>query len=224
MRASVELTVDESFRELVSDERYPCLAATGTARRGDYRLRVYQSLGSAEASNALADDLAAFTREAQAQDGAGRLRAFVAVFTGDIPPTEEAFEQGLWSQLQQLNDRDPAKAWDQTVSADPDDPRFAFSFDGTALFVIGLHPGSSRLARRFDWPALVFNPHAQFERLRRDGLFERLRDRIRARDIALQGSLNPNLADFGARTEARQYSGRETTDAAWQCPFHQRHR
>ncbi|MEO8076362.1 MAG: guanitoxin biosynthesis heme-dependent pre-guanitoxin N-hydroxylase GntA [Acidobacteriota bacterium] len=123
-----------------------------------------------------------------------------------------------------MNDRDPAKAWDQTVSADPDDPRFAFSFDGTALFVIGLHPGSSRLARRFDWPALVFNPHAQFDRLRRDGLYERLRDRIRARDIALQGNLNPNLADFGARTEARQYSGRDTTDAVWQCPFHRRHR
>jgi FPC/CPF motif-containing protein YcgG len=224
MRASLKQRVDESFRALVGDERYPCLAATGTARRGDYRLHVYASLGSAEASDALAEDLAAFTREAHAQRGARPLTAFVAVFTGEVPPTEQVFERGLWLQLQQLHERDPATAWDPTVAADPDDPRFAFSFDRTALFVIGLHPRSSRLARRFDWPALVFNPHAQFERLRRDGLLERLRDRIRARDIALQGSLNPNLADFGDRTEARQYSGRDTTDAAWQCPFHQRHR
>ena len=44
---------------------------------------------------------------------------------------------------------------------------------------------SSRLARRFRWPTLVFNPRAQFERLRADGRFERLRGpRARARDRA----------------------------------------
>jgi FPC/CPF motif-containing protein YcgG len=148
----------------------------------------------------------------------------VAVFTGRPPASERAFERLLWIQLQQLHERDLAPDWDPAVSSDPADPDFSFSFEGTALFVIGLHPGSSRLARRFAWPALVFNPHAQFERLRRDGVFELLRDRIRERDLALQGTLNPNLADFGERSEARQYSGRDTTDTAWQCPFHQRKR
>ena len=122
-----------------------------------------------------------------------------------------------------MNDRyAPASAWDPGVSDDPADPRFSFSFAGTALFVIGLHPGASRLARRFPWPALVFNPHRQFERLRRQGRFDRLRDRIRARDAAVQGTINPNLADFGEQSEARQYSGRDTTTAAWTCPFHAR--
>jgi hypothetical protein len=37
----------------------------------------------------------------------------------------------------------------------------------------------------------------------------------------LQGSLNPNLADFGEQSEARQYSGR-ATEADWVCPFHRR--
>ena len=134
---------------------------------------------------------------------------------------EAEFERQLWIQLQGLHDRDdPSSLWDPAVSDDPGDPRFSFSFAGTALFVIGLHPESSRIARRFAWPALVFNPHAQFERLRREGRFDHLRDRIRARDEALQGHLNPNLADFGEQSEARQYSGRDTTKDAWRCPFH----
>ncbi|MEJ7811192.1 MAG: guanitoxin biosynthesis heme-dependent pre-guanitoxin N-hydroxylase GntA [Gemmatimonadaceae bacterium] len=121
-----------------------------------------------------------------------------------------------------LGERDePAARWDPAVSADPADPHFAFSFAGCAMFVIGLHPGSSRLARRFRWPALVFSPRAQFERLRAEGRFERLRAAVREREIVLQGSLNPNLADFGDRSEARQYSGRET-EPEWHCPFHRR--
>jgi FPC/CPF motif-containing protein YcgG len=151
------------------------------------------------------------------------MTAFVAVFTGRAPATEQAFERRLWTELQRLHDRDDqAAGWDPTVSADPNDPHFSFSFGGTALFVIGLHPNSSRLARRFHWPTLVFNPHAQFERLRREGRFDQLRDAIRERDIALQGTLNPVLADFGERSEAEQYSGRDTTNGAWRCPFRRR--
>ena len=41
----------------------------------------------------------------------------------------------------------------------------------------------------------------------------------RARDLALQGSINPNLADFGTAPETRQYSGRKV-EAGWKCPFH----
>ena len=94
------------------------------------------------------------------------------------------------------------------MSDDPDDPLFSFSFGGRAFFVVGLHPHSSRMSRSFRWPALVFNPHSQFGRLRGEGRFERIQHAIREREIAVQGSLNPNLADFGERSEARQYSGR----------------
>jgi len=213
--------IQDAFREFVGDDRFPCLAAKGTVSRDDYELHVYGVLGSTTASNALAADLVPFARRTPS---AGiRLTAFIAVFTGRAPASEAAFERRLWMQLQRLHDRDdPAAGWDPTVSADPADPRFSFSFGGCALFVVGLHPRSSRHARRFRWPALVFNPHAQFERLRREGRFERLRDQIRERDIALQGAVNPNLADFGERSEAAQYSGRDTTAEPWRCPFHRR--
>ena len=129
---------------------------------------------------------------------------------------------GCVSTIPRTSNRSPelgAAPWDAAVSDDPEDPQFSFSHAGCALFVVGLHPNSSRMARRFRWPTLVFNPRAQFERLRSEGKFERLRGLVRDREIALQGTLNPNLADFGERSEARQYSGR-ATEADWKCPFH----
>jgi uncharacterized protein len=212
-----------AFNAFLADPQYPCLAAKGLAGRDDYQLHVYGALGSAPASRELSVDLRSFARDAQRRSGDDPLTAFVAVFPERRPRGEAAFERSLWIQLQRLHDRDDRlSGWDPSVSDDPDDPRFAFSFAGCAFFVIGLHPDSSRLARRFVWPALVFNPHAQFEALRRDGLFDRLRDRIRERDVALQGSVNPSVADFGEASEARQYSGRDTTNRSWRCPFHAR--
>ena len=212
--------VDNAFRAFVGDPRFPCLAAKGAVRRRGYRLGVYSAFGSADAAAALARVLTAFVRT-PAADGAG-LTAFVAVFPGRAPASEREFERRLWAQLQHLHEcDDPTVGWDPRVSADPEDPSFAFSFAGQAFYVVGLHPRSSRLARRFRWCALVFNPHAQFERLRAEGRFARLRALIRARDTVLQGSSNPSLADFGERSEARQYSGR-ATEAEWRCPFHPR--
>lgn len=213
--------IELQFRAFVGDPRFPCLAAKGAVRRRDHELHVYGALGSDDTASALAPDLRDFVRRTDNDDA--RFRAFVAVFPVDAPKGEHDFERRLWLQLQQLHERDdPAAGWDPSVSADPDDPRFSFSFAGCALFVVGLNPHSARLARRFQWPALVFNPHAQFERLRREGRYDRMRALIRDRDVALQGRVNPNLADFGERSEARQYSGRETTDDEWRCPFHRR--
>ena len=216
---SIEQRVDDAFRTFVGHAGFPCLAAKGAVRQRDYQLGVYGALGSVEASGTLARNLADFTQRAS-PDG-DRFTAFVAVFTGRAPASERAFERRLWMQLQQLHEHDdPVVGWDPAVSSDPEDPRFSFSFGGCAFFVVGLHLRSSRLARRFHWPALVFNPHAQFERLRREGRYERLRERIRERDTALQGSPNPNLADFGERSDARQYSGRDLSAVEWRCPFH----
>ena len=89
--------------------------------------------------------------------------------------------------------------------------------------MIGLHGGASRLARRLPFPALVFNSHRQFEQLRADGRYAKMQAATRERDIALQGSINPNLADFGRASEARQYSGR-AVDSGWVCPFRARSR
>ncbi|MEP6991562.1 MAG: guanitoxin biosynthesis heme-dependent pre-guanitoxin N-hydroxylase GntA [bacterium] len=209
--------VDAAFRAFVDDPVFPCLAGKGVVRADRHARGVYGALGSRRSTRALARDLAEFA--ATVSDDEPRLRAFVAVFPRSRCDDELTFEAHLWQQLQLLAEHDETAAWGRGVSDDPDDPEFSFSFGGSALFVVGLHPASSRLARRFRWPALVFNPRAQFDRLKETGRFERLRGAVREREIALQGTLNPNLADFGERSEARQYSGR-ATEPAWRCPFH----
>jgi FPC/CPF motif-containing protein YcgG len=157
--------------------------------------------------------------------GEGRVRAtseyatFVAIFGRPRELNEIQFEELLWQQLRALHHRDASHFdWDPNVRSDPADPHFSFSFGGQALYVIGLHANSSREARRFPWPALVFNPHEQFERLRAGGKWKRMQETIRSRDLELQGSINPMLSDFGAQSEARQYSGRAVEDN-WRAPF-----
>jgi uncharacterized protein len=210
--------VEREFVEFIGDARFPCLAGKAVVQRRNYGLGIYGELGARDSAAFLARDLGAFGRARRPET---ELRSFAAVFTSPLELSEDEFEAALWRQLQRLHERDAADGWDPSVSSDPDDPAFSFSFDGSAYFVVGMHAGSSRLARRFRWPALVFNPHAQFERLRERGQFEPLKSAIRDRDTALQGDINPNLADHGEISEARQYSGRKT-EPGWKCPFHRR--
>lgn len=210
--------IETEFRAFVAAPEFPCLAGKGVVHRHDYGFGVFGALGDVRTAAELGASLAGFVRNLTA-DGT-EFRAFAAVFPDRAPVNEIAFEQRLWRQLQHLNEcNELGVDWDPSVSADPESAQFSFSFAGRALFVVGLHPVSSRLARRFRWPTLVFNPRSQFERLRADGKFEKLRDAVRERDIALQGTPNPNLADFGEHSEARQYSGR-ATEPEWRCPFH----
>ncbi len=210
-------SIEGAFRAFVNDRNYPCLGARAVVRQHGYRIGAYGALGVHGAATALGRDLQSFS-EGFAEDSEG-FGAFVAVFPESDIATEAEFEKKLWEQLTVLQQVDLDTPWAADASADPDDPRFSFSFGGRSYFVVGLHPMASRMARRFDWPALVFNPRSQFTRLREDEQFERMRTVIRERDIELQGTANPMLADFGDRSEAKQYSGR-ATEAGWKCPFH----
>ena len=205
----------DAFRRLVSAPSYPCIMAKSVLRRGQFTLRTYGPLGTVASAEALACDLAAFAQASEPERG---FRSFLAAFGGAPPQTEEAFEDALWSTLQDLHDRD-GKDWDPAVSSDPSDPAFSFSFAGRAFYVVGLHPNASRPARRCERPMLVFNLHEQFERLRREERYEKVRSLIRDRDRAFAGSLNPMMSDFGKQSEARQYAGRDVGDE-WRCPFH----
>ena len=65
---------------------------------------------------------------------------------------------------------------------------------------------------------MVFNLHDQFEMLRKQDRYEKLRATILDRDIMLAGNVNPMLARHGTISEARQYSGRAVAEE-WACPF-----
>ena len=206
-----------ALAEMVAHPDYPCLGARSVFRRESVTSVVLDDLTDTSPGGSL-DRLAAHLRRyLRGVDPEGDLVSFVACFREPEPHSEKEFEEALWAALQHLHDRDAAP-WAEGVSPDPSDPHFAFSVDGTAFFVVGLHPAASRIARRAPLPTLVFNLHEQFERMREDGRYERMRETIRRRDTELQGAPNPMAADHGDTSEALQYSGR-AVPPHWRPPF-----
>ena len=209
-----EAEIVDVIAEMVAHPEYPCLGARSVFRRDSATVEVFESMDSPRTLTELAGHLVTF---AEAQADNPDFGSFVAVFRGPRIEDERDFEGLLWGVLQQLHDGD-TQPWADGVSPDPSAAHFSFSHEGTAFFIVGLHPRASRVARRAPLPTLVFNLHEQFERLRASGAHERMRDTIRARDSRVQSSINPMAADHGAESEARQYSGRAVEDD-WTPPF-----
>lgn len=210
--------VHEELRDFILHKKFPCLAAKASFNTDSYRLGVYNQLGQPQSTQGLSRDLLQFIEERKSLEN--NYTSFLAVFTSEAPETEKDFEQLLWQQLQQLHRQSSRYFdWDKSVSSNPEDDNFSFSFGGKAFYVVGMHPNASRMARRFSHPMLVFNPHEQFEELKQNGTYGKMQKKIRKRDKQLQGSVNPMLQNFGEGSEARQYSGRKVSEN-WKCPFH----
>lgn len=217
MLAARATTAHNDFREFIANTNFPCVGAKAAINNNCYRFGFYNEMNTRAATAGLARDLWQYAQERPSFGS--NYATFVASFAQPEIVDEPQWEKLLWAQLQNLHELDaPLHAWDASVSSDPESADFSFSFAGTGFFIVGLHPQSSRLARRFAHPTLVFNAHSQFQRLRADNKFDRMRETIRARDLKLQGSLNPNLSNFGEHSEARQYSGR-AVEKKWKCPF-----
>lgn len=218
-RAQAEL--EALLQGHVAEAAFPCVGAKAALARGTLQVLACDRIDSAWDDVRIHDALVRFA--AAYREDPGLFRSFAVVFDGPRDLDERDFEIALWRRIQSLSDKDVwrGQAYDPRVSADPDDPHFSLSFGGEAFFVVGLHPHASRPARRFARPALVFNLHDQFERLRADGRYEPMREKIMLRDEAVAGSRNPMLSRHGEASEARQYSGR-AVGGGWECPFHYR--
>lgn len=207
-----------AFCAFVGDGAFPCVGAKAAMNRGGMRFVVGRDFQSAWDDLRILPSLHAIARDYRADPVP--FQSLVVMWEAGAPADEADYERLLWQRLQSLTDKDDwlGQRPDPRVAHDPDDPHFAMSFGGEAFFVVGLHPRSSRPARRFGVPAMVFNLHDQFERLRAEGRYQRLRSTILERDEALAGTSNPMLAEHGTVSAARQYSGR-AVDADWRCPF-----
>jgi FPC/CPF motif-containing protein YcgG len=208
----------EELLAAIADANFPCLGAKSALARGMLRTVVCHSLESAwddvRIHSELLDWASAYRKDP------GGLRSLAVVFEGPDHLNEERFEATMWKRLQSLADKDiwRGQPYACSVSADAEDPHFSLSFGGAAFFVVGLHPHASRPARRVPRPTLVFNLHDQFDRLREEGRYEVMREKIIKRDAAFAGTVNPMLARHGEVSEARQYSGRAVGED-WRCPF-----
>ena len=205
-----------AFEDFIIGKDHPCIMAQSVVSQEQVDFHSYGELGTRTAAEDIIQDIKSYLGKYDFESN--DFYTFVAAFKKPEGLTEEEFERLLWQQLQYIHEEDELP-WDEEVSSDPDTSNFSFSIAGKAFYVVGMHPQSSRKARQSPFPLLVFNLHWQFERLRGMGAFHNVRDKIRERDISLQGSVNPMLEDFGQRSEARQYSGREV-GTEWKCPFH----
>ena len=214
-----EKDINNEIRSFILQENYPCVAAIQSVIRNDYVIGRYGEFGTDTHWHKLRIDLLNFL-ELQSSTQSHYM-SFWAVFTAsnETPDNELDFENKLWRELSLLSsEEERAVDWGNINSSDPNDAAFCISLNGVKLFVVGLHPASSRFARRFSHPAMVFNAFSQFEAFE-EGAYAAMVKIIRQNDVKFQGSINPMVLAHGDAWESIQYSGRENPES-WKCPFH----
>ncbi len=208
-------SVNKNFRDFILTNDHPCVMAQTVFSMDKAEIKTYTDFGSKKTGIKLLEDIKIYLKNYDFNSN--DFYTFLAVFPEEAELSELEFERLLWKQLKNIHQADGAP-WDDSVSKDPESKDFSFSIAESAFYVVGMHPNSSRKARQAPYPTLTFNLHWQFEKLREMGAYQNVRDKIRERDLALQGSINPMLEDFGQSSEARQYSGRKV-GKEWKCPF-----
>ncbi len=209
-------TFVREFEARIEDPSFPCVGAKSALRQHSLGFVLAGDVRSSRLDAKIVGELQHFAKTTAME---AVFVSKVVLFTATPLLDEKQFEAALWQRLRAFHAIDvTSHDWDPSVSSDPQSPQFSMSIGGRGFFIIGLHPGASRAARRFRCAALVFNLHSQFEALRTDGRYDRLRGAITDRDIAYSGSSNPMLALHGVSSEACQYSGRQV-GGQWHCPF-----
>lgn len=207
--------------EFLSREDYPCVPAKSANNRDNIELligdNITQPMNDVELYSALLEFGKKLTLDTIDNIS---FTTLMIIYRHPTDLSEEEFEQALWDRLQNLHNFDAVRGqnWDEKVDSDANSSHFSMSIGGHSFFIVGLHPHASRLARRFSYPALAFNLHAQFEFLREKNKYDRIKGIVRKRDSEFSGGPNPMLEDFGNNSEAPQYSGRNV-DENWECPL-----
>lgn len=207
----------EEIRNFVLQKNYPCIAAIKSVKADEFIVGHYKDFGSGKYWRELRADLENFILEQEKTNST--YLTFWAVYSGKSQFSEQDFENRLWNELSHLSSAEQReKDWTTLTTSDPQNPGFCLSLNGKSFFVVGLHPQSSRIGRKFSSPALVFNVIEQFENLEREGNYEPMKQLNRKRDVQLQGSVNPMVEKHGDKWEAIQFSGQQNPDN-WKCPF-----
>lgn len=214
-------TVINSFHNFLSNNTYPCVAAKDAAAKQNIKIMIAPHLACPAHDGAILKFLYNFARHYRS--AAKGFYSAAIIFTAPDNINENLFDTLMWQRLQALSALDAKKyKHDSRVADDPRSPAFSFSLMEEAFFILALHPASSRAARQFMYPTLVFNPHAQFVKMKTTASYQKMKAVVRRRDINYSGAVNPMLTDFGDASEVYQYSGR-VYDEKWQCPLKNNH-
>jgi uncharacterized protein len=207
----------QEYKSFIYRKEYPCVAAKAAIQKQQVRVFVADHIACPKDDRAILSFLYNFVDEYRGSDQF--FHSVAIVFREPVIQSEEEFETFLWQRLQSIANMDSQLyPYDKRVSSDTKSRDFSFSIKEEAFYIIGLHPESSRNARRFKYPTMVFNPHQQFETLRQNSQYDKMKKIVRELDTAFSGSVNPMLQDFGSSPEVIQYSGRKL-DQSWECPL-----
>jgi len=214
-------TIVEEYLDYIRHKDFPCIAAKAALAENKIHALVADHLACPNDDFRILQFLHRFVDTYRSSKNL--YHSSVIIFKGPDKCSGEIFDTLLWKRLQAISDLDATEyRWDARVGKDVASPDFSFSIKEEAFYIIGLQPDSERKARQFKYPALVFNPHEQFEKLRASNKYIPMRQAVRKRDIKLCGSINPMLTDFGESSEVFQYSGLQY-DSTWKCPFVSKH-
>ncbi len=207
----------EEYISFLDKKEFPCIAAKAAIARSNVKCMVVSHMACPNDDTEILQFLYEFVDEYR--ESKDFYHSAAIIFDGPQIYNEEMFDSLLWQRLQAIQRLDARKYnYDNRVDADTSSAKFSFSIKEEAFYIIGLHLLSSRQARQFKYPTLVFNPHDQFEHLKTTSKYENMKNVVRKRDIALSGSINPMLKDFGTASEVFQYSGK-VYDESWECPL-----
>lgn len=216
-----EEEIKEALHTHLNNELFPCVAAKAALAKRQLDVFVADHMACPKDDREILSFMYQFTDKYRASDK--MFHSAAIVFRQPEVYDESMYARFFWSRLQALADLDAATyAYDQRVSPDPESENFSFSLKEESYFIVGMHPGASRPARKFAYPVLIFNPHAQFEKLRETGQYQKLQNIIRKKDESLSGNINPMLRDFGDASEAWQYTGQQLKKD-WKCPLNINH-
>ena len=196
-------TLVQGFRDHIDARDFPCVGAKSALSRGTLKIvparSTHQRLGRRAIHRELLDWAAttAATRSAQPRRRLRRARR----------PQRSASSNAACGNA---SSRSPTRTTVARAALRPArqrrSRRSALLAELRRRGVLRRRPAPRRPAVRrgaSQRPALVFNLHDQFEQLRAQGRYERMREAILERDVALAGSLNPMLARHGEASEAR---------------------
>jgi len=205
------------FCSFIGQESYPCIGAQTALNSNMISVGFFGCMNHENTSEQICEGLYRYIDAMK--DRPSSFLTYIAIFENECISNEEHYENELWDLLFSMHSYDNQKySWNNEVSNHTLNKNFSYSIGGEAFFLVGMHPQSSRRARRFKYPAIAFNLHSQFELLRENNRFQRIKNVIRDREMDFQGSINPMLSDYGHGLEAPQYSGRKVSKN-WQCPY-----
>lgn len=213
----LEEEIFNEYYNFLGNKAFPCVAAKDAMAKANIKLFVADNIACPKDDKAILDFIYEFIHFFR-KSGKGFYSAAIIFMQPEIL-SEEMFDVLLWKRLAALRSLDALQyQHDSRVAANPTGSNFSFSLMEEAFFIVGLHPTSSRPARRFKYATLVFNPHAQFETMKKNARYEKMKTIVRKRDVSFSGSVNPMLTDFGEASEVYQYSGKNY-DSNWKCPL-----